>query len=130
VLKSKLNGQNTIQTINTYVIPVHSYTGGVIEWTESEVEELDRKTRKTLNMYKSLHPRSYTHILYLPRQKGGRGLKEVKAAIQEEKQGLEEYLWRQMNSETPYESCVGFQRNSHVTRESRHQESLEKQMDN
>ena len=99
VLKSKLNGQNKIQAINTYAMPVLSYMGGVIEWTQSEIEELDRKTRKTLNMYKGLHPRSDTHRLYLPRQKGGRGLKEVKATIQEEKQGLDDYLWRKKDAE-------------------------------
>jgi hypothetical protein len=31
VLKSKLNGQNKIQAINTYGMPVLSYKGGVIE---------------------------------------------------------------------------------------------------
>jgi hypothetical protein len=75
-------------------MPVLSYTGGVIEWTQSKVEELDRKTWKTHNMFKGLHPRSYTHRLYLPRQKGGQGLEEMKATIQKEKQGLDEYLWR------------------------------------
>jgi hypothetical protein len=84
--KSKLNGQNKIQAINTYAMPVLNYTG-VIEWTQSEVEELDRKTtRKTLNMYKGLHPRSdrypyyrctiHGYQIFLPRQKCGRGLKE------------------------------------------------------
>jgi hypothetical protein len=101
VLKSKLNGQNKIQAINNYVMSVLSRTEGVIEWMwiQSEVEELDRKTRKTLNMYKGLHQRTDTHRLYLPRQKGGRGLKEVKATIREEKQGLEEYLWQKKDSE-------------------------------
>jgi hypothetical protein len=37
--------------------------------------------------------------LYLPRQKGGRGLKEVKETIQEEKQGFDEYLWRKKDVE-------------------------------
>jgi hypothetical protein len=54
VLTSKLNSPNKIQAINTYAMPVLSYTGRVIEWTQSKVEELDRKTRKTLNMYKGL----------------------------------------------------------------------------
>ena len=80
-------------------MPVLSYTGGVIEWTQSETSELDRRTRKTLNMYKGLHPRADIHRLYLPRQKGGRGLKEVSATLQEEKQGLNEYIWRKKDSE-------------------------------
>ena len=48
-----------------YDIPVTSYTGSVIKWTENEVADLDRKPRKTLTMYKVLHPRADTHRLYL-----------------------------------------------------------------
>jgi hypothetical protein len=67
----------------------------VIEWTKSEEEELDRKT---LNMYKGLQKIWYLR-LYLPWQKDGRGLKEVKTTIEEEKQGVDEYLWRKKDSE-------------------------------
>ena len=92
VLKSKLNGPNKIQAINTYAMPVISYTGGIIQWTESEVAELDRKTRKTLTMYHALHPKSDVDRLYLPRQMGGRGLKQVRATIHAEQQSLNKYI--------------------------------------
>ena len=77
VLKSKLNSQNKIQAINIHAIPVISYTGDVIKWTKNEVPDLDRKTTKTLTMYKRLHPRADVHRLYLPRRIGGRRLKEI-----------------------------------------------------
>ena len=34
VLKSKLNSHNQIQAINMYAIPVISYTGGIMKWTD------------------------------------------------------------------------------------------------
>ena len=81
VLKTKLSGQNKIQAINTYAMPVVSYTAGIIEWTQTEMKDLDRKTRKLLNMHGGLHPRADVHRLYLPRSQGGRGLKEVEATV-------------------------------------------------
>ena len=37
--------------------------------------------------------------LYLPRQVGGRGLKEVNATIDAEKLGLDEYVWKKKDLE-------------------------------
>ena len=99
VLKTKLTGQNKIQALNTYAMPVISYTAGIIEWTQTEIAELDRRTRKLLNIYGGLHPRADVHRLYLPRQLGGRGLKEVEATITGEKVGLDEYIERKRATE-------------------------------
>ena len=35
-----------------------------------ELRELDKMTRKQMNIYKSLHPRSDIDRLYIPRKKG------------------------------------------------------------
>ncbi|GJQ79213.1 hypothetical protein Trydic_g5459 [Trypoxylus dichotomus] len=39
-----------------------------------EINQLDRDTRKTLTMCRSLHPNASVQRLYLPRREGGRGL--------------------------------------------------------
>ena len=39
---------------------------GIVDWKNSELCNMDRKTRKVLNMYKALHPRSNVGRLYLP----------------------------------------------------------------
>ena len=41
ILKSKLNGGNTIKAINTWAAPVIRYPAGIIDWTQNELEELD-----------------------------------------------------------------------------------------
>ncbi|KAJ7338939.1 hypothetical protein JRQ81_012841 [Phrynocephalus forsythii] len=43
ILKSKLNGKNTIQAINTWAIPVLRYTAGIINRTQAELEALDQR---------------------------------------------------------------------------------------
>ena len=58
VMISKLNGGNVIKAINTWGIPLIRYGAGIIDWTKNEKDEIDRKTRKMLNMYGGLHPKS------------------------------------------------------------------------
>ena len=67
ILKSKLNGYNQIKAINTYASPVIHYTAGIIDGTMEELRGLDQMTKKQMNIYKSLHPRSDIDRLYVPR---------------------------------------------------------------
>ena len=50
VLKSKLNGKNKINAINTWAVSVLRYGAGIIRWTKEELKSLDRRTRKILKM--------------------------------------------------------------------------------
>ena len=58
ILKSKLNGKNKIQTINTWAVALLRYGAGVINWKVDELKMMDRTIRKTLTMYGALHPKS------------------------------------------------------------------------
>ena len=73
LLKSKLNGGHVIKGINTWAVSIPKYSAAFIDWTKEELKELDRKTRKYLTIYNSLHPRDSVARLYLPRKLGGRG---------------------------------------------------------
>ena len=53
---------------------------------------MERKTRKVLNMYQALHPRSNVGRLYLPRSEGGKGLLSLEECINDEKRSLGQYL--------------------------------------
>ena len=57
-LKSKLNGKNKIQAINTCAVALLRYGAGIINWKVDELRNIDRTTRKTLTMYVMLHPKS------------------------------------------------------------------------
>ena len=56
ILKSKLNGGNIIKAINRWAVPVIRYIAGIIDWTQNELEDLDRKTRKLMSAHHSRHP--------------------------------------------------------------------------
>ena len=51
ILKSKLNGKNMIQTINTWAVTLLRYGAGINNWKVDDLKKMDRTTRKTLTMY-------------------------------------------------------------------------------
>ena len=91
ILKSKLNENNQIKAMNTYASPVIHYTVGIIDWTMEELRELDHMTRTQIHIYKSLHPRSDTDRIYVPRKKGGRGLRSLEDLVL-----IEKHHWQNM----------------------------------
>ena len=92
ILKSKLNGKNKIQTINTWVVALLRYGAGIINWKIGELKKMDRTTRKTLTMYGVLHPKSDIDQLYLKRKLGGRGLIRIEMCIRLEENNLGLYV--------------------------------------
>ena len=92
ILKSKLNGGNIITAINRWAVPVVRYTAGIIDWTQTELEDLDRKTRKLMTAHHALHPQSDVNRLHLPRQADGRGLLQIRQTVEEEKRTLNDYI--------------------------------------
>ena len=92
LLKTKLNGGNVIKGINTWAVSLLRYTAAFVDWTKDELREIDRRTRKYLNMYKALHPRDSVARLYLPRNLGGRGLFSVEDCADKARLGLMTYV--------------------------------------
>ena len=92
ILKSKLNGRNKIKAINTWAVAVFRYGAGIIQWKESELKNVDRKSRKTMTMYGALHPKSDVDRLYIKRKEGGRGLMSVEHCVREEENSLSFYV--------------------------------------
>jgi hypothetical protein len=45
LLKTKLNGKNTIKAINTYGTPVLTFSFGIVKWTSTDLENLQTKMR-------------------------------------------------------------------------------------
>nr|CAH7767457.1 unnamed protein product [Callosobruchus chinensis] len=74
IWSSELSGKNKVAATNMLAVPSVLYTFGAIHWTVEELRQLDIKTRKRMNMERSLHPKSSVPRIYLPRHLGGRGL--------------------------------------------------------
>ena len=57
---------------------------GILQWKESELKDVDRKSRKTITAYGALHPKSDVERLYVTKKEGGRGLISVECCVKEE----------------------------------------------
>ena len=77
ILKTSLNSKNTIQAINTFAVPAISYGFQVLDWSITELQDIDRETRNLLRKNHMVHGNSDTDRLYLPRTSGGRGLLNI-----------------------------------------------------
>ena len=92
VLKSKLNGRNLVCGVNTWAVSLIRYSAAFVSWRNSELQAIDRKTRKLLTIYWALHPKSDVDRLYIPRKEGGRGLISMKDCVDLAIRGLEVYV--------------------------------------
>ena len=81
VMKYQLNGKNEIKAANTWAVSLTRYGAGTIKWNKEELQEIDRKSRKIIIMNKELHPRSDVARIYVPREKGGRGLISCESCV-------------------------------------------------
>ena len=91
VLKSKLNGGNLVRGVNTWAVSLIRYSAAFVCWRKSELQAIDRKTRKLFTIYGALHPKSDVDRLYIPR-KGGRGLIYIEDCVELAVRGLEVYV--------------------------------------
>ena len=82
ILKPKLNGGNTITAINSRSVSIVRYGAGIINWSKNELEEVDRKTRTLLTIYRPFHPQADIDKLYMSRKEGGRGIISVEDSVQ------------------------------------------------
>ena len=78
--------------INTWAVVVFRHGAGILWWKESELKNVDRKSRKTMTMYGALHPKSAVDRLYIKSKEGGRGLTSVECCVREEENSLGFYV--------------------------------------
>ena len=77
IWSSPLSDCNRVRATNQYALPVLRYLMWTQHWPLSELRDVDRAARKIIVENGGKHPASLTSLLYLPREKGGRGLRSV-----------------------------------------------------
>ena len=92
ILKSKLDGVNLVCGLNTWAVSLLRYLAAFISWRKSELQAINRKTRKLFTIYRALHPELDVERLYVPRKKGGRGLTSIEDCVDLAIRGLEVYV--------------------------------------
>ena len=93
-MKSKLNGGNLVRGVNTWAVSLLRYSSAFVSWRKSELQAIDRKTRKLFTIYGALHSKSDMDRLYIPRKEGGRGLISIEDCVELAIRGLEVYVHR------------------------------------
>ena len=92
VLKSILNGGNLVCGVNTWAVSLIRYSAAFVNWRKSELQAIDRKTRKLFVMYGALHPKSDVDRLCIRRKEGGRGLISIEDCVELAIRSLEVYV--------------------------------------
>ena len=64
----------------------------ILKRTKEQLTELDRKSRKTIVMYRALHPKSEVKRLYLLRSKGNLSLISCERRIKNEEKRIGWYV--------------------------------------
>ena len=103
VLRTELYGRNKVLAINGLALPFLTYSFGVIDWGTTDLQQLDRRTRKLLTMHGVHHPSADVDRLYALCNEGGRGLQQIEAIYKSCIVGLECYL---RDSSDPYMQLV------------------------
>lgn len=99
VLTTELNAKNKIQAINAWAIPFLMYTFGILTWSKTDLQNLNRKVRMALYNNRSHHIHSATERLYLPRKEGGRGLLDLQMLYYKQVNKFRQYF---IENKTPF----------------------------
>ena len=81
VLKSKLNGGDLVRGVNAWAVSLLRYSAAFVSLRKSELQAIDRKTRKLFTICRALNPKSDVDRLYIPRKEGRRGLISLRIVL-------------------------------------------------
>ena len=89
VLKSNLNCGNLVRGVNTWAVSLLRYSAAFVSWSKSELQAIDRKTRKFFTIYGVLHPKVDVDRLYISIKERGRCLISTEDCVELAISGLE-----------------------------------------
>ncbi|KAL1447878.1 hypothetical protein WDU94_005658 [Cyamophila willieti] len=93
ILKTQLNAKNLTRAINSYVIPVLTYSFGIIKWTTTDLNEIETLLRTTMTKYNRHHPKSSRERFTLPRKQGGRGIIDITCLHTKQINNMRKYFY-------------------------------------
>lgn len=68
-----------LKAINTYAISANSYRFGIIKWTNTELGDVNTKTRKQFKKCRAHNPKPCVERFPLTKKGEGRGIQDPKA---------------------------------------------------
>ena len=92
---SELPAYNKVITHNSFAL-----TFWILDWSIQDIKDLDTKTRKQLTMSGNFHPNSNIDLLYIQRNLGRRGLRQIQRVFESGLVIIRQYLLRNRNRNT------------------------------
>ena len=77
---------------SSWTVSLLRNSAAFVSWRESELESIDRKTRRLFTIYGASHPKSDVDRLYIPKKERGRGLISIDDCVELVIRGLEVYV--------------------------------------
>ncbi|XP_064074799.1 uncharacterized protein LOC135194103 [Vanessa tameamea] len=98
ICRQKLNSRNLFKALNTYAVPILTYSFAIIKWTNTDISHLQIKTRTSLTKHKYLHPKSAIERMTIKREKGGRGLVDLKILLESQINNMRIFFYNKTES--------------------------------
>jgi hypothetical protein len=92
ICKSYLNTANKIKAINTYAIPILTYSFGIISWSNTDLDSLERLVQKALTNHRNLHPKSAVERITIQQHLGRLGIINIKQLHNNQIEKLRDYF--------------------------------------
>ncbi|XP_060531478.1 uncharacterized protein LOC132705063 [Cylas formicarius] len=92
ILKTRLAGRYMATAINSYAVPAVAYSFGIVHWTPTELDDLNRTLRTSLTKFRAHHPRAGRERVHLPRDIGGRGFSDLRICHKTQVERLQKYF--------------------------------------
>lgn len=104
--KTQLSSKHLIKALNTFAIPILTYSFGVIKWSKTEIAQLERTTRTTLTKHNNHHPKAAIERLTLKRENGGRGLIDIHHLWQKQVTKLKTFFHKKSRTSTLHKAIT------------------------
>nr|CAI5866712.1 unnamed protein product [Callosobruchus analis] len=79
LLKTQLNSRNLTKAINTFAIPVLTYSFDIIKWSHTDIENIHILIRSELTKHRMSHPNACKERLTINTKQGGRGIIDIQS---------------------------------------------------
>jgi hypothetical protein len=106
IMKSQLYSKNLIKAINTYAIPILTYSFGIINWKKTDLKNIQRMINTTMTKHRKHHPRACVQRQTLQRHEGGSGLIDVYNLQNKQIQTLRAYFLHKSQSSILHRAIV------------------------
>nr|CAI5864221.1 unnamed protein product [Callosobruchus analis] len=92
LLKTQLNSKNLTKAINTFAIPVLTYSFGIIKWSHTDIENINILIRTELTKHRMSHPNACKERLTIDRKQGGRGIIDIQSLHSRQIKSLRQFF--------------------------------------